>query len=134
MFESFEASSTAHSGIYNPSGSLLSSQQFVQIGRYTPTETPQLTREFQKLVKRWKADTINLSSLSSMTLHHAYLRIIGMGSSVLPLLFDELRKEPDHWFVALTAITGANPIETGDAGNVDRMTNAWLDWARENGY
>lgn len=73
------------------------------------------------------------SSIHDMVSHPAYLQIIGMGKEALPLLVDELRREPDHWFVALQAITGANPIPASVQGDVEKLTQAWLTWAEQHG-
>jgi hypothetical protein len=68
-----------------------------------------------------------------MTASPAYQQIIRMGHVVVPLILKELKERPDHWFVALSAITGADPIRAGDRGRLEKMTSAWLDWGRERG-
>ena len=67
-----------------------------------------------------------------MAMHPAYQQIIGMGTPALPLIFQELQREPDHWFWALGAITGENPVPEEDAGDLDAMTDAWLSWGSTN--
>jgi len=62
-----------------------------------------------------------------------YQRIIGMGEAVVPLILEEMRREPGHWFWALQAITESNPIPPGAFGNVREMTDAWLAWGRAQG-
>jgi hypothetical protein len=88
---------------------------------------------FRELVRQWKEATMFRSSIHDMVSHPAYLQIIGMGKEALPLLVDELRREPDHWFVALQAITGANPIPASVQGDVEKLTQAWLTWAEQHG-
>jgi len=66
-------------------------------------------------------------------MHPAYQQIIGMGQDALPLLIEELRREPDHWFWAMQAITGVNPVPPENRGNVAKMTQAWLAWAQQQG-
>jgi hypothetical protein len=39
-----------------------------------------------------------------------------------------------HWFAALRQITGAEPVPESAAGNTLRTVEAWLQWAKENGY
>jgi len=90
--------------------------------------------KFRRLRDSWINDTLYMSSLSEMVTHPAYLEIIGMGWRVVPRLLEKLRQNPRHWFTALTAITGENPIPLDAAGNLDRMTQAWLEWGAENGY
>lgn len=97
--------------------------------------TRQTTMEkFQSLVSEWKNDTQLMSSTTSMILHKAYQEIIGMGPKVIPLILRELEKSPDHWFAALTALTGIDPVGPSDRGKLRAMTSAWLEWARGQGY
>ena len=42
-----------------------------------------------------------------------------------------MRREPDHWFWALQAITGENPVPATGRGNLERMTEARLEWAKQ---
>src|ERR1700729_4415014 len=53
-----------------------------------------LTQLFREHADRWKNDTGHMSSLSKAITHPSYLRIIGMGKKVLPLLLKELRERP----------------------------------------
>lgn len=91
-------------------------------------EAETLRREFLKHSKKWRQDTAVMSSVSDMVLHASYLRIIGMGRAAVPLIIAELRKEPEHWFRALEAITGQNPVTDADRGRVKNMAQRWLDW------
>jgi hypothetical protein len=88
-------------------------------------------RRFLELAKEWKEATLLMSSVTDMATHPAYQQIIGMGKEALPLLLDELRREPDHWFWALQAITGENPVPAAERGNLERMTETWLAWAKQ---
>ena len=67
-------------------------------------------------------------------MHPAYQQIIGMGEYALPLIFQALQREPDHWFWALGAITGENPVPDAHAGDLDAMTSDWLSWGDAHGY
>ena len=90
-----------------------------------------IEHRFRQLVAQWKEETRFLSSIHEMVSHPAYLQIIGLGNQAVPLLLDELRREPDHWFVALQAITGTNPIPQSASGDVEKMTQAWLAWGEQ---
>lgn len=90
--------------------------------------------EFSSLALQWKQDTFYLSSSTKIEAHSSYQAIISAGVEALPFIFADLRKEPDHWFFALYKITGINPINPEDAGNIKIMTQTWLAWADENGY
>jgi hypothetical protein len=98
------------------------------------TRRPQGDAEkFQALAETWRREVQFLSSVTEMVLHPAYQRIIGMGTAVVPHLLCELERRPDHWFWALTAITGADPIKPEDRGKLRKMTEAWLRWGKEQG-
>ena len=56
-----------------------------------------------------------------------------MGPSVVPLILEELRREPDHWFCALEMTTDENPVSKEDQGHVQAMTNAWTKWGQRQG-
>jgi hypothetical protein len=90
--------------------------------------------QFPTLAERWKKETAHLSNIAKKALHPAYQEIIGMGQGVVPLLLAELRREPDDWFWALHALTGANPVPAASRGNVRAMAEAWLQWGLEKGY
>ena len=86
-----------------------------------------LQARFRALVKQWKKDTETDSSIMRMVRHPAYQEIIGMGEPVVPLLLDELEREPDFWFAALQKITGADPVPKTSVGKIEEMAKAWID-------
>lgn len=90
--------------------------------------------KFQRLAKEWREETAHVSSMTDLVLHPRYQNIIGMGTAILPILFRELQREPDYWFWALNAITEEDPTNPEDAGDLPKMTEAWLKWARNKGY
>jgi hypothetical protein len=89
---------------------------------------------FQRLAEEWKDQSRYLSNSAQMALLRPYQRIIGMGLPVVPLILEELQREPDQWFWALEAITEENPVPAEAAGIVKLMAQAWVDWGREKGY
>jgi hypothetical protein len=90
--------------------------------------------EFDRLAQRWRDETAVLSSLTRRIRHPAYQAIIAMGEQAIRPILRDLEREPQPWGPALHAITGALPVPAADAGRVARVANAWLAWARENGY
>ena len=94
----------------------------------------QLKQTFNKLAKKWERETINISSIQQMVLHPSYQEIIAMGPKVIPLILNELKREPDFWFWALRALTKADPVTKGICGDLMSMTKAWLDWGRKHAY
>jgi hypothetical protein len=108
------------------------------LGYYTPAnqwEGPdELEKEFLALAVLWKRGQGPGSSFHQMVTHPAYLRIISLGKPVVPLVFRELAREPDHWFLALSAVTGHDPVPPASRGDLKAMTDAWLQWGRQHGY
>lgn len=96
-------------------------------------EPAALARQFQALAAQWKAGTALLSSTTDMIAHPAYQAVIALGSPVVPLLLRDLEREPAHWFEALQAITGEDPVPPEQWGKIPAMAAAWLAWGRARG-
>ena len=67
-------------------------------------------------------------------IHPAYQEIIGMGEVAVALILEDLKERGGHWFWALRAITGENPVPPEDAGKIRTMTEHWLRWGRSRGH
>lgn len=94
----------------------------------------QTQEEFDMLTLEWKQETAHLSSPSMIAGHPAYQKIIEMGREAIPLILEDLKESKAHWFLALRAIVRESPIQPEDRGDVDAMTDAWLDWGRRHRY
>ena len=92
-----------------------------------------LASRFERLKEDWKEQSQYLSNTTQMTMLRPYQQIIGLGSSVIPLLLEELSREPDHWFWALEVLSDENPVDAEAIGNLALMTEAWLSWGRRKG-
>ncbi len=101
----------------------------------TPTNNPteSVEEKFHRLADIWQAAVAHHSSSRMRDNHPAYREIIAMGQEVVPLLLADLETNRRHWFTALTALTGADPVPAEEAGDIVRMQQAWLQWGRENG-
>ena len=89
---------------------------------------------FSMLKAKWEAETALLSSATEIALHPSYQQIIGMGNDAVPLILAELRRKPEHWFWALKAVTGEDPVLPELRGRIKEMTEACLQWGRRQGY
>ena len=94
----------------------------------------ELFEEFVRLAAQWQAETAGASVTRRIVSHPAYLRIIGMGERAVPWILDQLENGEAHWFEALHAITGANPVPDEDRGVYAKMAQAWVTWGRDNGW
>ena len=102
-----------------------------QIKTDTPTA---LATRFRALADQWRLETGPISSSTAIAAHPAYQEIIGMGPAAIPLVLRELQERCDHWFAALRALSGENPVPREFAGRVPKMRELWLEWGREKGY
>jgi hypothetical protein len=90
-------------------------------------------QRFRRLEAQWRADTEFLSDAGKIINHPAFQAIIALGDGVVPIMLHDLEGRPSLWVWALPEITGANPVPAAEAGNIRKMTAAWLKWGRENG-
>lgn len=92
----------------------------------------ELEAKFRRLADQWKLDTAYSSSTTERFLHPAHLQIIGMGSDALPFILCELRDHGGHWGLALSSITGENPVPAEHYGKGRLVAAAWVEWGRAN--
>lgn len=118
----------------NADGTFLKTGDAVtQVASYSSAQT-ELQERFAALVKIWKRETGMQSSIRRIIEHEAYKEIIQMREAALPLIFEELNRNPSHWFTALTAITNARPVKPEDVGHMQKMADAWLRWGKDHGW
>lgn len=101
--------------------------------KWAKKESDLQSEKFGRLKEAWLQETMFSSSLSDITCNDSYHAIIGMGEAALPLILADLQEQPRHWFSALRAITGFDPVDPEEAGDLQAMTDAWLEWARDTG-
>jgi hypothetical protein len=88
---------------------------------------------FQRLAAKWKEQSRFLSNTLQIAMLDSYQSIIGLGEPAVPLILEELRREPAQWFWALKAITEQDPVPAEARGQVRLMAQAWIDWGRQRG-
>ena len=102
----------------------------------TPTQRPEKTtprERFQKLAAEWKERSRHMSNVAQMAMLRPYQKVIGMGWDAVPLILEDLAREPNQWFWALEAITDEDPVPPEAAGKVRQMAAAWVEWGKKNG-
>lgn len=95
-------------------------------------EGRELRIRFSRLYSQWKAETKGVTSIQKIVLNPNYLKIIGMGEPAIPFILNSLAQKPDHWFVALSALTDDVPTSPGD--NLTGAVAKWLNWGVSKGY
>jgi hypothetical protein len=96
-----------------------------------------LEQRFREQADKWARETQHLSSPTQKAAHPSYQAILGMGSEnkkeVVRLLLLDLQQNRRAWFWALSYLTADNPIGPEDAGRMERMVGAWVNWGKEKG-
>ena len=99
-----------------------------------PEPTAEDRFQFQSLMQQWRTERDGFqSSLAEIIACPSYLRIIGCGPKMVPLIIEQLELEgdnPDHWCAALEAITGETPVPEEDRGDTVRIAQAWISWKK----
>lgn len=106
----------------------------IPISRAQAPHPNTIRRQFNELAETWRRQKGGISSISKKVSLPAYLRIIRLGSPVIPLLLEELQRRPDHWFVALEVLANENPVRESERADFNQTVAAWLRWGRERGY
>ena len=99
-----------------------------------PDIQPADRERFNKLADQYEIETVFMSSSWRASKHLAYQEIISMGEPAVSLILERMQAERGYWFIALRAITGANPVKPDDRGKVAIMQASWLEWGKANGY
>lgn len=100
--------------------------------RYAPS-VADFWDSFYPVLNRWKSETALLSDPERITAHPSFRAIVENAGETLPLIIDELRKGPSLLVWALEDAFGERPYGPGDAGDICKMTEAWIAWAETNG-
>jgi hypothetical protein len=90
--------------------------------------------KFRHYASKWKEEIGGESSLTNITNNMNYLRIIRIGDEAIPLILQELQRDPAPWFVALRAISEDDSVGRDSPGNFRKMAAAWIQWGKDHGY
>ncbi len=100
----------------------------------SPVLKAHVVEKFNQLVTEWRKTRNPVGSVLEISSNFAYQKIIGMGQDAIPLILRELERSIDHWFWALSAITGENPVAEDHRGRLKPMAQDWFSWAKQQGY
>ena len=88
-------------------------------------EEPDDRELFDRCLEEWQRDTRFLSSVSAITSHPAFTRIVNMGGNAVPFIVDEIKCKPSNLVWALNAIFHKK------IGNGKTVTEACKLWTAE---
>ena len=91
-----------------------------------------LKAKFKRLVREWKEERNPYSSRpDEWAMCWPYQKIIAMGPAVVPLILEEMRNKPDHWFWAL-APTDTTQSRLTKRGQFKEMIKALAKMGKQN--
>lgn len=92
-------------------------------------EKQEICLKFTHLSYEWKRKSAHLSNVTRKSNLPEYQEIIKLGRPVVEFIIHDLKENgPNDWFVALTEITGENPILPQMQGKMEEMSQAWINW------
>jgi len=89
-----------------------------------------LKLEFERLTTEFKEATKYSSNPGDTINHPSYQKIINMGPRVLPLIFEDVKRDNGFWYEALRQLTGSDPVPKSQWGDIKAMNKTWLKWAK----
>jgi hypothetical protein len=93
-----------------------------------------LEARFHQQSDKWARETAHLSSPTQKIAHPSYQAILGMAQEnrdlVIRLLLQDMQDNRRQWFWALSFLTQDNPVTQADAGKIDKMISAWVEWGK----
>jgi hypothetical protein len=96
-----------------------------------------IEKRFLEQADKWQRETEHLSSPTQIMMHPSYQAVLGMArgneDEVVRLMIHDLQERRRPWFWALSYLTKDNPIKPSEAGRLDKMIGAWVDWGRRRG-
>jgi hypothetical protein len=100
----------------------------------SPQAIAPITEEsFEAAVSEWNRETSFVSSVSEITDHPAFRRIVAWGRPSVPFILRDLKTRPSLLIMALGEITGEDPVPPSAVGKVTEMSKSWLAWGEKNG-
>lgn len=116
--------------------SLLNGSQYDYNGSISEIDTDDLLEDYSDVFKdrfylykkKWLEETSFHSNPRRKINNEFYKRIIAMQDIAIDLIFEDWNETNNHWFHALSEITGVNPVKYENIGYIDKMKNDWINW------
>jgi hypothetical protein len=99
-----------------------------QPSRKTEETQSSLEREFEKLATRWERESSIHSSPGEKFLLQDYIRIIGKGEQIVPLILKRLKTSKKDWLFALENIVPEEENPAKGIENFKDAVKAWIEW------
>ena len=95
--------------------------------KYIPPVVDNIEDVFNELYTQWREKTKFHSYIGNSTDVY-YEKIIQLGWRAVPFIIKKLKEDHAHLFIALSRITGENPVKKENMGKVKKMAEDWIQW------
>lgn len=89
-----------------------------------------LKDKFNSLVDIWEQNTAFESSISNIIEDDYFKKIVDMKNKAIPLIIDEIEREPSVLVWALNIITGKS-MSSGGRETIEQVCKKWVKYYRE---
>ena len=95
--------------------------------KITPPVFVNIEDVFNELYMQWRKQMkLNSYIGNSTDIYHE--KIVQLGYCAVPFIINKLRTEYAHLFIALSRITGENPVKKENMGKLKEMAEDWIEW------
>lgn len=110
-------------------------KDFISNSIYLRNEYKKSLKEHFEILKNLWLEETKMSSNVYMTLKHpAHLSILNLGIEIIPFLLEDLQEHNNHWFYTLSIITGENPIMPESLGDIEKISDDWIEWGKSKNF
>lgn len=99
--------------------------------KYKSTSSDYVSK-FHALLQKWRSETAFISDPETIISHPSFREIVVRAKIVKKLIADDLRKAPSPLVWALDEAYGFQPYEIEVAGDIEKMSEAWISWIETN--
>jgi hypothetical protein len=107
----------------------ISYSEVIDRGQGSPSSSSSLLeKEFNERAERWERESSIHSSPGERFFHNDYIRIIGKGERVIPLILKRLERSKKDWLWALEHIVPEDENPAKGVENFRDAVKAWIEW------
>lgn len=89
------------------------------------------TDRARALIARWVSETQNVSSLSAMKSHPAFVELVSIGRGAISAIMDAYTEDAPFLYLILARITDENPVPESARGDIQAIREAWIEWGNK---
>lgn len=93
-----------------------------------------LKHKYEHYYSMWFEATAHYSVTNDKLKHPTFKEILKLGPQIIPIILENMRNGKYIFFEALIILAKENPIKPEHLGDIEKMTQDWIDWGMEKGH